>query len=64
MSPAERAKRYRDQAAEIRAAAALAKTPDVRRTLLEIADSYETLASRVEAPEGASRKPGKPVPVK
>ncbi len=62
MTPAERAKRYRDQAAEIRAAAEQAKTPESRQMLLEIAESYEALASRIDSPLPPSKSSDKSIP--
>jgi hypothetical protein len=47
---------YRAQAAEIRAAAALAVSTGTRLMLLEIAESYEHLASLIDAPLAAPSK--------
>jgi len=45
----ERAKRYRDHAKEIRAAAGDMNHSPSRAALLRLADTYESLASRIEA---------------
>ena len=47
--PAERAKRYRAHAEEIRATAEEIKHPESRAALLRLAQTYERLAARLEA---------------
>jgi len=46
---AERAKRYRAHAEEIRSAAAEIKHPESRAALFRLAATYERLAARLEA---------------
>jgi hypothetical protein len=47
-TPLKRAALYRQQAKEIRAFAEKASIPDIRGTLLGIAERYEMLAERAE----------------
>jgi len=42
------AKRYRERAAQVRDEAERITSPDIRQTLLTVADSYEKLAARIE----------------
>ena len=46
---AERAKRYRRQAAEILAAAEEINDPGSRATLVRLAETYQRLADKIEA---------------
>jgi hypothetical protein len=48
-SPSERARWFRAKADEVRAAAELMADFDTRRTMLRIADNYESQARRLEA---------------
>jgi hypothetical protein len=45
----KRAKRYREQAEQIRGAARDVKDPETRAALLKLAESYERLAAKVES---------------
>jgi hypothetical protein len=47
------AKRYRQRAAEVRAKAEKMTSPDLKRSLMDIARTYDHLAARIEA--GSSR---------
>lgn len=49
---AERAKRYRAHAEEIRTTAEDIKHPESRAALLRLAETYERLASKLEAEQG------------
>jgi hypothetical protein len=46
---AERAKRYREHAAEIHAAARIVTHPPSREALLRLAETYSRLAAKIEA---------------
>jgi hypothetical protein len=43
------AKRYRERAAQVREEAERITSPDIRQTLLTVADNYEKLAARIES---------------
>jgi len=47
-SPVERAQRFRALAEEIRATAEAMVEPDARRTMLYMADNYDSLADHIE----------------
>jgi len=47
-SPVERAQRFRALAEEIRTAAEAMVEPDARRTMLYMADNYDSLADHIE----------------
>lgn len=54
---AERAKRYREQAVEIYAAAEEVTHPPSRAALLRLAETYDRLAARIEAELKAPKGP-------
>jgi hypothetical protein len=56
---AKQAVSFRAKAAELRARAEVYVIPDLRTGILEIADSWEQLADRIEA-EGAVQPKGNP----
>jgi molecular chaperone GrpE (heat shock protein) len=52
----EKAKRYRERAEEARKDAAKMQGEDFKRTLIEVAESYERLADRIEASEARRKR--------
>lgn len=50
MSAMTRAAELRERAQKVRALAASTRNVDAKRTMLNVADTYETLAARVDAP--------------
>jgi hypothetical protein len=55
---AQRAKRYRGQAVEIRAVAEDVKHPESRAALFRLADSYERLADKLDNSGASNRTSG------
>jgi len=55
---AQRAKRYRGQAVEIRAVAEDVKHPESRAALFRLADSYERLADKLDNSSASNRTSG------
>ena len=49
-------KQYRKRAGEVRAEAERMTDPDARKTLLEVAANYETLAKTLDANEARRRR--------
>lgn len=47
-SPHDRLRRFRSLAQEVRAAAEAMGNPDTRRTMLYLADNYDSLADHIE----------------
>jgi len=50
----DRAQFYRDRAREVRAAAGICRHDEIRQQLVEIAERYEALARRADAPPDAT----------